>query len=79
MKEALGYILGALALAGSWLFTWIKIGNLKAKNKQLEQERDWEKKAKESKIKENKELNEIDKKTDKEIFENWNKSDDQTK
>ena len=72
MKEILGYIIGAVLLAFSWLFTWIKIGNLKAKNKKLETEKEWQINATESKVKEQKELNEIDNKSDEEILKGWN-------
>lgn len=73
MKEILGYIIGAFALAISWLISWIKISSLKAKNKQLNTEKSWQVKASEQKDKEREELNSVDKKTDDEVFNSWSK------
>ena len=73
MKEILGYVIGAFLLAISWFISWLKISSLKAKNKQLNTEKKWEKEAKESKIKEAEELTSVDKKSDEEIFSSWNK------
>lgn len=73
MKEILGYVIGAFLLAISWFLSWLKISNLKAKNKQLNTEKTWEKEAKESKIKEAEELSSADKKSDEEVFNSWNK------
>ena len=73
MKEILGYVIGAFLLAISWFISWLKISSLKAKNKQLNTEKNWEKEAKESKVKEAEELTSVDKKSDEEIFSSWNK------
>lgn len=73
MKEILGYVIGAFLLAISWFISWLKISSLKAKNKQLNTEKTWEKEAKESKIKEAEELSSVDKKSDEEVFSSWTK------
>lgn len=73
MKEILGYVIGAFVLAISWFISWLKISSLKAKNKQLNTEKTWEKEAKESKIKEAEELSSVDKKSDEEVFSSWTK------
>lgn len=71
MKEILGWLGGGAVLLFTWIFSYMRISSLKAKNKKLEKERDWEEKAKNSKIQESSQLQDIDKKTDDEIFNNW--------
>lgn len=73
MKEILGYLGGGLALLLSWLYSYWRIRNLKAKNKQATQEKTFEEIAKNSKTEEFRDLAEVDKKTDDEIFKEWNK------
>lgn len=79
MKEILGWLGGGLALALSWFFSWWKIRNLKAQNKTLEKERDYEKTAKDVKTEEGKQLREVDGKTDDDVFNSWNKNQNEKK
>lgn len=75
MKELLGWIGGGLAIALSWFFSWWRIRNLKAQNKKLSQEADFEKIAKEKKGEEYQKLTDVDNKTDEEVFSSWNKKE----
>lgn len=73
MKEILGWLGGAVVLFLSWMFSWWRIRNLKAQNKKLSQEADFEKIAKEKKGEEYEALSSVDKKNDDEVFSSWNK------
>lgn len=75
ISDLLVWILGSVAFVFSSLFAMEKIRSLKNQNKALKEQNENEKLARESKNKEYKNISEINKKTDEEIWNNWNNND----